>query len=139
MKTIIADNIYTLPERKTSTVGKLPGRSSTSASVLSMPLRPKRSKVVTLIARSHSGLQPVPESTSALRAGAQAISAGVRMTLVALFALLGWPHPSRDNDPGPSSARPGHWQKIELISQLPMSRTKSAAIAAETNRLARAA
>jgi hypothetical protein len=42
----------------------------------------------------------------------------MRMTLLALLALLGWPKPTRDNDPGASAARPGFWELVNLVSKV---------------------
>ena len=94
-------------EAKTSKLVAFPSRISRAAEVLTIDKR-----------------QP----QSIVRSGYEALSLGFRMTLLALFALLGWPHPTRDNDPGPSAARPSHWEMVSLISRLriPDGRTKAA-------------
>jgi hypothetical protein len=64
----------------------------------------------------NSAGQPAP--VSKLAANCDAIYCGMRMTLLALLALLGWPKPTRDNDPGASAARPGFWELVNLVSKL---------------------
>jgi hypothetical protein len=96
-------------------------RMHASAVVITMPRSRPQSKVVTLpVGTEHLSAESMvrPETHLRVRSGFGALSAGVRITLVALFALLGWPHPTRDNDPGPSAARPCHWERTSLISRL---------------------
>jgi hypothetical protein len=100
---------------------QLRDRMHSSAVVIPMPRRQPQSKVVTLpVGTEHMLADPIVRSEKHLsvRSGFGALSAGVRITLVALFALMGWPHPTRDNDPGPSAARPCHWERTSLISRL---------------------
>jgi hypothetical protein len=82
----------------------------------------KRAKVAVLSMPGHEYTSPSAPAKqdvqSILRSGYSAFALGVRMTLDAILALLGWPHPSRDNDPGPSAARPCHWERINLISRI---------------------
>jgi hypothetical protein len=146
------DNVFSMQSRKCSSVVTMPSRNRvhSSAVVITMPSHgEQQSKVVTLPARTEAtfavSTQP-SDIRSIVRSGYGALSAGVRMTLVALFALLGWPHPTRDNDPGPSAARPCHWERTSLISRLrlPSGRVKAPAASAlhvqsEGNTLPRAA
>jgi hypothetical protein len=142
MKNNSGENVYTMHAKHDSAVLTMPSRSRarSSAMVLTMPSHSEpRSKVVTFPRsseqeRSESGASDSKESDRAPsipHSTYGALSAGVRMTLVALFALLGWPRPSRDNDPGPSAARPCHWEITNLISQLflPAAGARSAAAA----------
>lgn len=46
------------------------------------------------------------------------LSEGLRMTLVALFALLGWPRPGHPKDPGAAGARPWKLEILNAISNL---------------------
>lgn len=43
---------------------------------------------------------------------------GLRMTLVALFALLGWPRPTHGKDPGAAAARPWKLELLNVVSRL---------------------
>jgi hypothetical protein len=43
---------------------------------------------------------------------------GLRMTLVALFALLGWPPPTHGKDPGAGGLRPWKVERLSVISKL---------------------
>jgi hypothetical protein len=139
MKNTNGENVYTMQVANVPAVVTMPSRNGarSSAVVVEMPSRmeegvERHSKVVTLPARTGSRVVEFATKPSAMRSGYEALSAGVRMTLVALFALLGWPHPTRDNDPGPSAARPCHWERVSLISRLylPSSRSKAAAASA---------
>lgn len=129
MRMTRGEKIHTMHSRNFPAVIAMPARHGAvppKAAVLEMPMRLERkaqatSKVVTLPSREEPAtLEKVSrqESISFFRSGCDAFSFGVRMTLVALFALLGWPHPSRDNDPGPSAARPCHWDFINLVSRM---------------------
>jgi hypothetical protein len=134
------DKVFCIRRNQVPAVVTMPSRRSSTRpprKVLSMPSRAgKQSKVVTLIARSDnsaSDSSEKPGALSILRSSGDALSYGVRMTLVALFALLGWPHPTRDNDPGPSAARPSHWERVKLVSRLflPSNGSKAAAAHAD--------
>lgn len=52
---------------------------------------------------------------------ARSFSDGLRMTLVALFALLGWPRPTHGKDPGAAAARPFKLELLNVISKLQIS------------------
>lgn len=82
--------------------------------VLPMPsqsngAREHSSAVVEMPARSDS-----PDQREGKPGGID-FSATLRMTLVALFALLGWPKPTHGSDPGAAAARP--W-KLELLNAI---------------------
>jgi hypothetical protein len=88
-------------------------------------MHPRASKVIAMPSRGESKTagpepktpsQPAPKSK--LADGCDALYCGMRMTLLALLAVLGWPRPRRDNDPGPSAARPGFWERVHLVSKL---------------------
>lgn len=96
--------------------------------MVAMP--PRTSKVVTMPAHGQSkATGPGPNSAShpapvsKMAANCEALYCGMRMTLLALLALLGWPKPTRDNDPGASAARPGFWERVNLVSRLRLPRT----------------
>lgn len=46
------------------------------------------------------------------------LSESLRMTLIALFALLGWPRPTHGKDPGAAGARPWKLELLNVISKL---------------------
>ena len=130
------EKIYTMQTRKSPAVVAMPLRhhARAAAGVITMhPRTMKLSNVVTLVAGSGSSSFRAPMKPSVIRSGVNALSSGVRMTLVALFALLGWPSPSRDNDPGPSAARPCHWELTNLISHLPLFANEPKSAAARSN------
>ena len=54
----------------------------------------------------------------ALETGSRLFRDGIRMTLVALFALLGWPRPTHGKDPGAASARPWKLELLNVTSKL---------------------
>ena len=89
-----------------------------SAAVVEMPSRngdkeeavDARSVDARLLAASKSQREP--------HANGLAFSESLRMTLVALFALLGWPPPTRGKDPGAAGARPWKLELLNVISKL---------------------
>lgn len=116
------ENLYTMRARISPAVITMPTRRPGGV-VVAMP--PRTSKVVTMPGRGESKPSgPAPNSAShpapvsKLAANCDALYCGMRMTLLALLALLGWPKPTRDNDPGASAARPGFWERINLVSRL---------------------
>ncbi len=62
-----------------------------------------------------------PLASSKSQANGLAFSEGLRMTLVALFALLGWPRPTHGTDPGAAAARPWRLELLNVISKLRIS------------------
>jgi len=141
MKNTRGENVFCIRRNEVSAVVSMPSRHDARPArrILTMPSRRgKQSNVVTLVARSEStvlGAMNKPGTLSILRSGSEALSYGVRMTLVALFALLGWPHPTRDNDPGPSAARPSHWELLSLVSRLYLRSSEGKAAAARAENL----
>ena len=122
MKLVTRDNVSQMQSRRLSGVITMPSRDAKPAAssvLLKMPPQidrePANSGVVVLPARAEKA-----ESITLLRSGAGVLSLSVRMALMALIALLG-PHPTRDNDPGPSAARPGFWERLSLISRQELS------------------
>lgn len=134
MKNAGGENVYNMQSRNVRAVVSMINRDRSSAEIVRMPSRTE-SKVVSwplhLDADAHEE-EIKSQASSILRSGYGAISLGVRRTLVALFALLGWPRPTRDNDPGPSAARPCHWERTTLISRrhLPSAGVKTTAASA---------
>lgn len=105
------ENLYTMRARISPAVITMPTRRPGGV-VVAMP--PRTSKVVTMPVHGESK----PTKVSKLAANCDALYCGMRMTLLALLALLGWPKPTRDNDPGASAARPGFWERVNLVSRL---------------------
>lgn len=103
-------------ERKAPVVLAMPSRSTCtqrrSSSVVEMPSR------ITEIGNTDESSEPhaLPRSKSFV--GANGFSDGLRMTLVALFALLGWPRPTHGKDPGAAAARPFKLELLNVISKL---------------------
>ncbi len=109
-------------------------RTGKPAAVIAMPARrpgvvvtmhPRASKVIAMPARGGSktagpepNAPPHPAPLSRFAASCDALYCGMRMTLLALLAFLGWPKPTRGNDPGPAAARPGFWERVDLVSKL---------------------
>jgi hypothetical protein len=127
MVRIDGENLYTMRARISPAVITMPARRPGGV-VVAMP--PRTSKVLTMPAHRenkpsgpapNSALQPTP--ISKLAANCDALYCGMRMTLLALLALLGWPRPTRDNDPGPSAARPGFWEMVNLVSKVRLLRS----------------
>lgn len=109
-------------------------RAERRPKVLEMPLRGQRAahrRAVVLEMPAHADL---PRGTEAdggdaafglneasfgadLRADYAALCCGLRYTILALMALFGHAHSTRDNDPGPATAaRPWKPRKVELLS-----------------------
>ncbi len=90
--------------------------------VVEMPSRSARAKersrdVVQMPARNSEAAE-ILDPQSSLRANSQVLCDGIRMTLVALFALLGWPRPTHGKDPGAAGARPWKLELLNVISKL---------------------
>jgi hypothetical protein len=126
MNRIDRENLYAMRTGKSPAVIAMPARRP--AVVVTM--HPRASKVVAMPARGESktagpepNAPPHPAPLSKLAANCDALYCGMRMTLLALLALLGWPRPTRDNDPGPSAARPGFWERVHLVSKLRLPET----------------
>lgn len=107
--------VITMPTRKPGTVVAMPPRTS---KVLTMPAHGENK-----VSEPNGKMASQPGVVSKLAANCDALYCGMRMTLLALLALLGWPKPTRDNDPGASAARPGFWERVNLISKQRLPRT----------------
>lgn len=106
-------------------------RAKTLPEVVSMP-RAMESKVVSmgprLVRKAPVVLEmPRPAEKAAVvemrsrrdeAASASSLRDGLRMTLVALFALLGWPRPTHGNDPGAAAARPWKVERLNVVSKM---------------------
>ena len=113
-------------------------RARTLPAVLEMPPRPTRlachrSKVVQMPSPTHRGefrspvVVEMPAQAKApveigddakVPANSEALYCGFRIAMMALVALFGWPHPTRDNDPGPASAaRPWRLERLSLVGR----------------------
>ncbi len=126
MQRIDGENLYTMRARVSPAVITMPTRKP--GVVVAMP--PRTTKVITMPAHGENKAgEPAPKaepqraSASKLAANCEAVYCGMRMTLLALLALLGWPRPTRDNDPGPSAARPGFWELVTVVSKLRLANT----------------
>lgn len=104
-------------ERKTPAVITMPSRSSVpqQASVVEMPA------AASARAEEEDGatLAVAPRKPQAERPG---LSSSLRMTLMALLALLGWPRPTHGKDPGAAAARPWKLELLNVISRLSLPR-----------------
>jgi hypothetical protein len=107
-----------------------------SAAVVQMPSRfaPPAQRSPSVITMPVRAVQDESDATTKLEEPASAsLTSALRLTLLALFAWLGWPRPTHGKDPGAASARPWKPARLTLISalHLPMSvlaRHKVAAI-----------
>jgi hypothetical protein len=85
--------------------------------VIAMPSRPNR-------VHQRASVVEMPARVLPARAqdGAQkdhlGLSTSLRMTLIALFALLGWPRPTHGKDPGAAAARPWKLELLNVVSKL---------------------
>lgn len=53
-----------------------------------------------------------------LPVNSEAHYSGFRIAMIALLTLFGWPHPTRDNDPGPAAAaRPWRFERLSLVGR----------------------
>jgi len=135
MDHIGGENIYSMQSRDIRRVLTMPSRNRVRppATVIEMPSCSEQDSRVVALRTGAEELISRLEMRPSARSGFGELTASVRMTLVALFALLGWPHSTRDNDPGPSAARPCRWVRTSLISRLWLTATptKTAAAAVE--------
>lgn len=136
--------VVTMPSR----IDRAEGRG---AALLQMPARfsqgePKKSVVLSMPSRcaqhrASSVIEmpaPAADSDEAHEAHAPARSesqpAGfgdaLRMTLVALFALLGWPKPTHGKDPGAAGAKPCKLELLDVFSRLQIPAAPAASRAA---------
>lgn len=109
--------------------------------VLTMPSRSKRTQQHSPVIEMFSPVEDASENSEshvAIHAtdrrgliGARlSLSDGLRMTLVALFALLGWLQPTHGKDPGAAAAKPFKLELLDVISGLRIPAASSAALAA---------
>lgn len=123
--------VVTMPSRST-------GAESRGAAVLQMPSRfhgPDRKApvLITMPSRSRAtqqraSLVEMPSSVHDTDESAEGrvkpqpahlgLSDSLRMTLIALFALLGWPRPTHGKDPGAAGARPWKLELLNVVSKL---------------------
>lgn len=126
--------VVTMPSRST-------GAESRGAAVLQMPSRfhatdRKAPVLITMPSRSRETQQPaslveMPSRAASVQdadesagggmkpqANRLGLSDSLRMTLIALFALLGWPRPTHGKDPGAAGARPWKLEFLNVISKL---------------------
>lgn len=91
--------------RKTSRVLAMPASrlAHGASSVIQMPPR-------------DGGGDEASETPAFPMPGYSNFAESLRMTLVALFALLGWPRPTHGKDPGAAGARPWRPELLTLIS-----------------------
>jgi len=94
--------------------------------------------------KAHVVEMPGPRGEAESGSGGEAarLRDGIRMTLVALFALLGWPRPGHGDDPGAAAARPWKVERLNAISTLRIPAGRMAAqraAYADEDALARAA
>lgn len=102
-------------ERKAPAVITMPSRSKAAhPSVVEMPARFPSARMGEPAERIETGAAE-RRSPKADRPG---LSDSLRMALIALFALLGWPRPTHGKDPGAAAARPWKLELLNVISRL---------------------
>lgn len=128
--------VVTMPSRSSAegkaAVLQMPSRfhqgERRAPAVITMPARSKAAhpSVVQMPARFPSARMEEPaesvETGAAEGRGPKAdrhgLSDSLRMALIALFALLGWPRPTHGKDPGAAAARPWKLELLNVISRV---------------------
>jgi hypothetical protein len=108
---------FRLAERRAPVVITMPSRSNSRqqrASVVEMPTRAVSSRAQDVDESAETGGLPRRASPK----DHLGMSNSLRMTLIALFALLGWPRPTHGKDPGAAAARPWKLELLNVISKL---------------------
>jgi hypothetical protein len=118
-------NVQSIRTRNVPAVLEMPTRTSRLSrhrnNIVQMPSRSLREEN-----RSNVVIEmPLPANTpepaaavAPLHANAEALYRGFQIAMMALAALLGWPHPTRDNDPGPASAaRPWRVERLSAVGR----------------------
>lgn len=103
--------------RKAPVVIKMPSRTHSAqphASLLEMPSHVVSSQVQDEDDSAEAGAVARRE----LQTPRRSLTDSLRMTLIALFALLGWPRPTHGKDPGAAAARPWKLELLNVISRL---------------------
>ncbi len=102
--------------RKTPVVIKMPSRSHSAqahGSLVEMPARAASSR-----AQDEDGSAEAGAVGRKPQVDSRGLTESLRMTLIALFALLGWPRPTHGKDPGAAAARPWKLEFLNVISRL---------------------
>lgn len=122
MNRLSRENVQCIRARTLPSVIEMPSRKSRLArhgnNVVQMRSAENRAKIVV-------EMPAHPYATSCARtpganpqANSEAIYCGLRIAMMALVALFGWPHPTRDNDPGPAStARPWKLERLSVVGR----------------------
>ncbi len=117
------DNIVTMRDNAHSEVISMPSRerSVRSAAVVQMPSRGARAErgaaVITMPTRIDSAAG-YAEAKADAEEPLRHLPSAFRLTLLALFAWLGWPRPTHGKGPGAAGARPWKPSLLSLISTL---------------------
>ena len=111
-------------------------------SVLTMPSRSNRAQnhaavieMLSCVEEKSETLESHAADRGRLIDAGLSLSDGLRMTLVALFALLGWPRPTHGKDPGTAAARPFKLELTNVISGLRIPIASPASLAARSTAL----
>lgn len=118
-------NIMTMRDPANSTVISIPSReraARSTAVVVQMPSRWEPSEqhsatVITMPTRIDCA-EAHAEAKAEAEARLSHLPSAVRLTLLALFAWLGWPRPTHGKGPGAAGARPWKPSLLNLISTL---------------------
>jgi hypothetical protein len=122
MNRLSRENVQCIRARTLPSVIEMPSRMNRLArhrsNVVQMLSAENRAKVVVeMPAHPHVASGARPSSTNQ-QANSEAIYCGLRIAMMALAALFGWPHPTRDNDPGPAStARPWRLERLNVVGR----------------------
>lgn len=118
------DNILTMRDNAHSEVISMPSRERSvrsAAVVVQMPSRGARAErgtaVITMPTRIDSAAA-YAEAKGNTEEPLRHLPSAFRLTLLALFAWLGWPRPTHGKGPGAAGARPWKPSLLSLISTL---------------------
>lgn len=122
-------NVQCIRVRSLPAVIEMPSRRNRLArrrsNLVQMPSPAHRaeSRANVVVEMPTARMAPAPGAANAkMKVNSEALSRGLRIAMMALAALFGWPRPTRDNDPGPASAaRPWRMELLSVIggSRLP--------------------
>ena len=121
-------NVQCIRVRSLPAVIEMPSRRNRLArrrsNLVQMPSPAHRaeSRANVVVEMPTARMAPAPGANAKMKVSSAALSCGLRIAMMALAALFGWPRPTRDNDPGPASAaRPWRMERVSAVggSRLP--------------------